>query len=100
MDADFRSSAGRGLAILSHGLEGNSDAVYIRSLTKRYLQKGWDVLAWNFRACSGRLNNRERLYHSGAIEDLQDVIEWAHNQLKPNRMHLAGFSLGGNLTLL
>jgi len=100
VDADFRKGGGRGLAILSHGLEGNSDAVYIRSLSRRYLQKGWDVLAWNFRACSGRLNLRRRLYHSGAIDDLQDVISWAFHTIQPAKIQLAGFSLGGNLTLL
>jgi len=100
VDADYRKGGGRGLAILSHGLEGNSDAVYIRSLSRRFLHKGWDVLAWNFRACSGRLNIQQRLYHSGSIEDLQDVIAWAHGYFKPERIQLAGFSLGGNLTLL
>ena len=100
VDADFRFGGGKGLAILSHGLEGNSDAVYIRSLSRRYLNKGWDVLAWNFRACSGRLNRLQKLYHSGAIEDLQDVIAFAAKQYQPVRIQLAGFSLGGNLTLL
>ncbi len=100
VDADYRRGNGRGLAILSHGLEGNSDAVYIRSLTRRFLEKGWDVLAWNFRACSGRLNRLQRLYHSGAIDDLQDVISFAHARYQPERIQLAGFSLGGNLTLL
>jgi predicted alpha/beta-fold hydrolase len=100
VDADYRPGNGRGLAILSHGLEGNSDAVYIRSLTRRFLEKGWDVLAWNFRACSGRLNRLQRLYHSGAIDDLQDVISFAHARFRPERIQLAGFSLGGNLTLL
>lgn len=100
VDADYRISKGIGLAILSHGLEGNSDSVYIRSLTNRYLAKGWDVLAWNFRACSGRLNRHHRLYHSGAIEDLMDVVSYSYEQLRPRRIQLAGFSLGGNLTLL
>lgn len=100
VDADYRISAGKGLAILSHGLEGNSDSVYIRALTHRFLRRGWDVLAWNFRGCSGRLNREKRLYHSGAIEDLEDVITFAGQHLQHNKIRLAGFSLGGNLTLL
>jgi predicted alpha/beta-fold hydrolase len=100
VDADFRKGDGRGLAILSHGLEGSSDAVYIRSITKSYLHRGWDVLAWNFRGCSGRRNRLHRLYNSGAVEDLQDVVSYGSSNLKPNRIQLAGFSLGGNLTLL
>ena len=100
VDADFRIGGGKGLAILSHGLEGNSDSIYIRALTRRYLNRGWDVLAWNFRGCSGRLNRHKRLYHSGSTEDLEDVISFAWQFLRPSRIRLAGFSLGGNLTLL
>jgi predicted alpha/beta-fold hydrolase len=100
VDADLRMSDSKGLAILSHGLEGNSDSVYIRSITRSYLSKGWDVLAWNFRGCSGRLNRLQRLYHSGAIEDLQDVVAYASENLQASRIQLTGFSLGGNLTLL
>ncbi len=100
VDAEFRKGSGEGLAILTHGLEGSSKAVYIRALTKSFLEKGWDVLAWNFRGCSGRLNRKERLYHSGAYEDLMDVIRFAGRNFAPTRIHLAGFSLGGNMTLL
>ncbi len=99
VDAEFWKGAGEGIAILSHGLEGSSKAVYIRALTQSYLQNGWNVLAWNFRGCSGRMNRKERLYHSGAYEDLKEVIQYA-NALNYSKIHLAGFSLGGNMTLL
>ncbi len=100
VDAEFWKGAGNGLAILSHGLEGNTKAVYLKALCKSYLDQGWDVLAWNFRACSGRMNRTLRLYHSGAYEDLQKVVEFASIRFSPQKIHLAGFSLGGNLTLV
>jgi len=100
VDAEYWKGSGNGLAILSHGLEGNSKAVYIRALCKSYLSQGWDVLIWNFRACSGRMNRSLRLYHSGAYEDLQSVVEFASIQFTPQKIRLAGFSLGGNLTLV
>lgn len=88
------------LAILTHGLEGNSKASYIRILTKLLLDQGFSVLVWNFRGCSGRMNKKLRLYHSGAFEDLSAVVEWANEHVKPTENHLYGFSLGGNLTLV
>jgi predicted alpha/beta-fold hydrolase len=100
VDAVFRKGGGKGLVIISHGLEGSSNSSYVLALSRRYLAMGWDVLAWNFRACSGRLNRLPRLYHSGATEDLEDVIDFSHQMRKPERIRLAGFSLGGNLTLL
>jgi hypothetical protein len=99
VDAELWKGSEEGLAILTHGLEGSSKAVYIRALAQSYLNKGWNVLAWNFRGCSGRMNRKEKLYHSGAYEDLKEVIEFA-NSLIFSKIHLAGFSLGGNMTLL
>ena len=100
VDAEYWIGGGQGLAILTHGLEGDSKAVYIRGLCKSYLQQGWDVLAWNFRGCSGRMNRHLRLYHSGAYDDLQAVVEFASIRFLPQKVQLAGFSLGGNLTLV
>ncbi|MFT7261847.1 MAG: putative alpha/beta-fold hydrolase, partial [Glaciecola sp.] len=40
-----------------------------------------------------------RFYHSGATDDLQRVIEYAHG-LGYQHIHLVGFSMGGNLSLL
>lgn len=99
VDAEFWKGTEEGIAILTHGLEGSSKAVYIRALTQSYLNNGWNVLAWNFRGCSGRINRKERLYHSGAYEDLKEVIQFA-NSLHFSKIQLAGFSLGGNMTLL
>jgi predicted alpha/beta-fold hydrolase len=100
VDAEFWKGNGNGLAILSHGLEGNTKAVYLKALCKSYLDQGWDVLAWNFRGCSGRINKTLRLYHSGAYEDLQSVVEFASLRFSPLKIHMAGFSLGANLTLV
>jgi predicted alpha/beta-fold hydrolase len=88
------------LVILSHGLEGSTSAVYLRALAADYLAAGWSVLAWNFRGCGGPMNLVRRLYHSGAYEDLRDVVRFAMAHFQPGRLRLAGFSLGGNLTLV
>jgi predicted alpha/beta-fold hydrolase len=56
------------------------------------------ALAWNYRSCSGEPNRNLRFYHSGATDDLDFVIQHAIS-LGVKDIYLAGFSLGGNLTL-
>ena len=87
------------LAILSHGLEGSSNAAYIQGMARALKHAGWNVLAWNFRSCSGEPNRRLRSYHSGATDDLQSVLQHVEQGKPYNRIALIGFSLGGNLTL-
>jgi len=58
---------------------------------------GWDALAWNFRGCGGEPNRLPRFYNGGDTADLRAVI--AHAAARYPAVALAGFSLGGNLTL-
>jgi len=94
----YRQGSGR-LAVLSHGLEGHSRRPYIQGLAKALLREGWDVLAWNFRSCGGVMNHQPRFYHSGATGDLDRVVKHGLAQ-GYHTVGLAGFSMGGNLTLL
>jgi predicted alpha/beta-fold hydrolase len=93
------SSMGKTLLIISHGLEGHSRRPYVAGIAREANIQGWDALAWNFRSCSGEMNKTLRFYHSGATDDLQRVIEHAHG-LGYQYIHLVGFSMGGNLSLL
>ena len=63
------------------------------------LYAGNDVLAWNFRGCSGEPNKQLRFYHSGATEDLHTIVLHAIKTGLYAQITLIGFSLGGNLTL-
>jgi predicted alpha/beta-fold hydrolase len=45
------------------------------------------------------MNKTLRFYHSGSTDDLQRVLDHAH-QLGYGTIHLVGFSMGGNLSLL
>ncbi len=100
LDLDWLFSSNReNLVILSHGLEGSSDQQYIKGMAKYFHSRGYDILAWNYRSCSGELNYRSRFYHSGDINDLEFVIKHAIEKFDYKRIHLIGFSLGGNLTL-
>jgi len=86
------------LAIISHGLEGNSDRAYMKGMAKIFNDNGYDALCWNYRGCGSSLNNTAKLYHSGATYDLKTVV--THSLSKGyQQILLIGFSLGGNLTL-
>ncbi|HEX6223289.1 MAG TPA: alpha/beta fold hydrolase, partial [Chryseolinea sp.] len=84
--------------IISHGLEGNSSRAYMKGMAKAFADKGFDVLAWNFRGCSNEMNRQLRFYHSGATDDLDFVVSHAQRN-GYTEIYLIGFSLGGNLTL-
>ena len=85
------------LAILSHGLESDSSAGYVRGMAAALNAAGWDALAWSFRGCGPEPNRLLRFYHSGETGDLGRVV--AHAAWTYRQVILIGFSLGGNLTL-
>ena len=97
LDLDWARSGAGHIAILSHGLEGNSRNRYIRGMAAALARAGWDALAWNFRGCGEGPNRLVRFYHSGETEDLSAVI--ARAAAHYSRIALIGFSLGGNMTL-
>ncbi len=87
------------LVILLHGLEGDGQRPYISGSAKILNQNGYDACAVNYRGCSGEPNTKYRSYHSGATEDLLEVIEHILNTRDYKELYLKGFSLGGNLLL-
>jgi len=97
LDLDWRRGGARRVAILAHGLEGSATQTYIRGMAATLAAAGWDVLAWNFRGCSGEPNRLPRAYHSGETQDLTAVIARAATDYAS--LALVGFSLGGNVIL-
>ena len=100
LDVDWHLRNGelheRPLLIVSHGLEGDSRRHYITGLIRSFPE--FHALAWNYRSCSGDPNRNLRFYHSGATDDLDFVIQEALSRGVKD-IYLAGFSLGGNLSL-
>lgn len=87
------------VAILFHGLEGDSKRYYITRLASHLHQRGFTTVAVNFRSCGGILNRNRRFYHSGETEDPMQVIKWASEQFPGSNLFAAGFSLGGSALL-
>lgn len=95
---DWLKGGSKKLVIISHGLEGNSTRAYVQGMARIFFNQQYDVLASNYRGCSGEINKQVRFYHSGATDDLQVAVQHAIAQ-RYEQIHLIGFSLGGNLTL-
>ncbi|MBT3388228.1 MAG: alpha/beta fold hydrolase [Desulfobacula sp.] len=100
LDLDWSTNNSSRLAIISHGLEGNSQRIYVKGMVKALNHNGWDALAWNYRSCSGEPNLLLKSYHNGITDDLSWVINHAKQKQPYKEIALIGFSLGGNLSLL
>src|SRR5437016_2510805 len=99
LDLDWIKLGSSRLAVLAHGLEGDSKRPYILGMVNALIKSGWDAVVWNARGCSGEPNRVLRFTHSGATEDLETVISHITGAGNYSEIALIGFSLGGNLTL-
>ncbi len=100
LDLDWLQQGCRRLAVISHGLEGDSRRHYVAGMALALANRGWDVLAWNFRGCGGQINRLPRFTHNGATDDLDAVVRHALVKHAYRTVVLVGFSMGGNLSLV
>jgi len=97
MSADPSS---KGLVVILHGLQSNSNSSLSVDLGKAYRQQGFDVACINFRGCSGVPNDSLRAYHLGFTDDLMHYLSLLNRGAKkPPPIFLSGFSLGANVVL-
>jgi predicted alpha/beta-fold hydrolase len=82
-----------------HGLEGSSDAHYMRGLAAKAWARGFNVVRLNQRNCGGTEHLSAGLYHSGLTADPLFVLRELIEVDKLPRLAIAGYSLGGNLAL-
>lgn len=82
-----------------HGLEGSSEAHYMRGLADKAWRRGWNVVLLNQRNCGGTEHLTPALYHSGLTADPLTVLRTLHAEMPFLALAIAGYSLGGNLTL-
>jgi predicted alpha/beta-fold hydrolase len=100
LDIDYTEGENqKPVVIIFHGLEGHSNRYYVTQLAKHLHQRGFTVVAPNFRSCGGTLNRTKKFYHSGEIEDLQTIIGWVNREFPNRAIHAAGFSLGASALL-
>ncbi|NEV60897.1 hydrolase [Thiorhodococcus minor] len=102
-DGDFIDLAvgrSRGPRVLIlHGLEGGLDSHYAGNLVAALDRAGFQPLFMHLRGCSEEPNRLDRAYHSGASEDLAEVLEALRSDESGEPIAAIGFSLGANLLL-
>jgi predicted alpha/beta-fold hydrolase len=82
-----------------HGLEGSSDAHYMRGLAAKAWARGWNAVLLNQRNCGGTEHLTPGLYHSGLTEDPRRVIRTLAERYSLPAFGVVGYSLGGNLAI-
>ncbi len=87
------------LVLVLHGLTGSSSSHYVLGLQHALQARGWASVAVNWRGCSGEPNLLPRSYHSGASEDLAEVVAHLRAQRPLAPLYAVGYSLGGNVLL-
>lgn len=99
LDWSFTKQKTDKVIILLHGLEGNGQRPYVTGAAKLFNENEIDAVCVNFRSCSGEPNLKYYSYHSGATEDLHEVIRHIIASKKYSEIYIKGISLGGNITL-
>jgi uncharacterized protein len=85
--------------VLLHGLEGSSLAHYMCGISEKAWTAGWNVVRLNQRNCGGTEHLSRGLYHSGLTHDPLSVLRELIEVDGARALAVAGYSLGGNLTL-
>jgi hypothetical protein len=88
----------RPVLVLVHGLGGCDSSSYNLATGLHAYERGWHVVRVNLRGAGDGLGLCARLYNAGLDDDLVAALRCVA-AFTP-RMAVAGFSLGGNLTLL
>jgi predicted alpha/beta-fold hydrolase len=82
-----------------HGLNGSSDAHYMRGLAAKAYAQGMNVVRLNQRNCGGTEHLAPGLFHSGLTTDAARVVHELASVDGLPAIAVAGYSLGGNLAL-
>lgn len=89
----------RPTVLLLHGLEGSSEAHYIRGMADKAWARGFNVVRLNQRNCGGTEHLSRGLYHSGLSADPRVVLQELSTRDGLSVFGVAGYSLGGNVAL-
>jgi predicted alpha/beta-fold hydrolase len=85
--------------VLTHGLEGSSDSVYMLGTAGKAFSAGFNVVRLNMRNCGHTEHLTPTLYNSGLSSDLRAVVRELIAQDRLPHIFLVGFSMSGNMVL-
>ncbi|MCL2789824.1 MAG: hydrolase [Desulfobulbus sp.] len=98
LDLAWAAHASGPVVLMLPGLEGDLHSHYALPVMATLRQSGLQPVFMHLRGCSGEPNRLPRSYHSGAVEDLDEVLSLLRDSGRPVAAAI-GFSLGGNLLL-
>jgi hypothetical protein len=87
-----------GRVVMIHGLEGSSLSGYLQSLSHELISAGYATHRFNMRSCGGSEHLASTNYHAGQTSDVLEVLRQIRKEWD-GPLFLAGFSLGGNVSL-
>lgn len=93
------SDAAKPVVVVFHGLEGNSQSQYAKSLLGAALSKGWQGVVIHFRGCSGEPNRLPRVYYAGDSSEINRMLSRVRATHPDSPIYAVGYSLGGNALL-
>jgi hypothetical protein len=85
--------------VVLHGLNGSSDAHYMRGVATKAFARGMNVVRLNQRNCGNTEHLSAGLFHSGLTVDVRRILEELMAVDGLTSFGIAGYSLGGNLAL-
>ncbi|KAL7534285.1 hypothetical protein ACHAXR_005770 [Thalassiosira sp. AJA248-18] len=98
----YQSVGGKGMVVLMHGMESNSNSSLSTDLGQAYVEDGFDVVCIHFRGCCGSPSDTLGGYHGGFTDDLHHFLQLT-SELSTNNddfdkrpIYLSGYSMGAN----
>jgi predicted alpha/beta-fold hydrolase len=91
--------ASQQVAILLHGLGGCRQSSYMLRCSAKLRQVGVRVFRMDLRGCGAGIALANQPLHAGRSEDVAAVLNYVARCCPEARIHLIGFSMGGNMVL-
>ena len=101
----YQSHDSKGMVVLIHGLESNSNSSLSTDMSRAYVEDGFDAVFINFRGQCGTPNDTLGGYHLGFTDDLRHFLKLMSELVEDNDdfekrpIYLSGFSLGANVVV-
>lgn len=90
---------GRRLVLLVHGLGGAHDSGYMQRISNKLVNAGIRAVRMDQRGCGAGAAIAEGPFHAGRFAEIATVVEFLGSWHPNSKITVAGFSLGGAMTV-
>ncbi len=97
--AESQAEQPQQLVVLLHGWEGRSESTYIQLLADTLYRQGISIARLNLRDHGQTHHLNKGLFHSCRLDEVADAVRLIQARFRPEKLSLAGFSLGGNFAI-